>query len=113
MFEIVDKSPDGAVLRLKISDTLTRENYHAMITVLEDAITAHSKISLMVELTALGSAEFRTLLDGLAFDLRHINDFDRIAMVGGAGWQDWMISVTSHLTSSDMRYFDVDDADAA
>ena len=44
MFEIVDKSPDGAVLRLKISDTLTHGNYRAMIPVLEDAITAHGKI---------------------------------------------------------------------
>ena len=34
-------------------------------------------------------------------------------MAGGGGWQDWIISVKSHLTPSDMRYFDVDDADAA
>ena len=67
----------------------------------------------MVDMTDLGSVEFRALLDDLAFDLRHINDFDRIAMVGDAGRQDWMINVTSHLTPSDMRYFDVDDADAA
>jgi len=81
--------------------------------VLEEAIAEHDQISLMVDMTALNSVEFRALFDDLAFDLRHINDFKRIAMVGGAGWQDWMTRATAHFTPADMRYFDIDDIDAA
>jgi len=34
-------------------------------------------------------------------------------VVGGAGWQDWMTSVSAHFTPADMRYFDVHNGDNA
>ncbi|MBT5435263.1 MAG: STAS/SEC14 domain-containing protein [Alphaproteobacteria bacterium] len=65
MMKIETTSLKGDALRLRVSDKLGHDDYRAIIPILEEAITKHGKISLLVDITGLGSVEFRALFDDL------------------------------------------------
>ncbi len=113
MIEQLETSPDGSAMRFRAGGKLTHEDYQGLIPQLEKAIADHGKISILMELQDLTGMEPRAVLDDLAFDIHHFRDFDRLAMVGDASWQDWMTRATNPLTPGDMRYFDAGEAEAA
>lgn len=113
MMTLIATSADGKALRLAVSGHLSHDDYRAMVPRLEAAIDAHGKISLMADLTALEGVSARAVLDDFAFDIAHLGDFERIAVVGNRDWQAWSTRLGDHLTSATMRYFQAPDAEAA
>lgn len=113
MMTLIATSADGKALRLAVSGHLGHDDYRAMVPRLEAAIAAHGRISLMADLTALVDVSARAILDDFAFDIAHLGDFERIAVVGNRDWQAWTTRMGDHLTSADMRYFEAEEAEAA
>jgi len=113
MMTLIATSADGRAMRLKVAGHLSHDDYRAMIPAMEAAIARHGKISAMVDMTGLDSMSPRAVLDDLAFDLGHLHDFERLGVVGNRDWQEWMTRVAAHMTSAEMRYFDVAEAEAA
>ena len=83
-------SADGQAMRLAVSGQLTHEDYVALIPVIERQIACIRQVSVLVELTAITGIEPRAILDEFVFDIRHLSDFDRLAVVGEKDWEDWM-----------------------
>lgn len=113
MLEIVERSGDGRALRIVASGTLSHEDYAALVPLLDEAVARHRRISILADLRELEGVGPRAALDDLVFDIRHINDFDRLAVVGGDSWQEWMTRLATHLTPAAMRYFDAAHVEAA
>jgi len=113
MMTLIATSADGRAMRLAVAGHLSHDDYRAMIPAMEAAIARHGNISLLADMTALDSMSPRAVLDDLAFDLGHLRDFERLAVVGNREWQEWMTRLAAHMTSAEMRYFDAAEAEAA
>lgn len=103
----------GAFVALQFTGKLDADNYKAIIPILEEHISRHGKISLLWEMRDFGGWTTDGLLSDTKFDVKHRNDFSRIAMVGEKKWQDWMTSLMKPFTSAKVRYFESDERDAA
>jgi hypothetical protein len=104
MFRILPESHDGT-LAVKASGKLVHADYAALGPELERRIAAHGKLSALFDITEFEGWDLHGAWDDFALGMKHIGDFERIAVVGDAKWQDFAINLADALTSADVRFF--------
>jgi hypothetical protein len=53
------------------------------------------------------------LWQDIKWDLKHFNHVERLAIVGEKAWHKWMASFCKPFTTAEVRYFTLDELDAA
>ncbi|MGX9460203.1 STAS/SEC14 domain-containing protein [Shewanella sp. A14] len=97
---------DGNTIAIRASGQLTREDYQSFLPQLEEQINQLDKVSLLFEFDNFSGWDFDAIKDDFNFGMKHIHDFDRIAMVGDKSWERWIaILAKPFLSSSEVRYF--------
>lgn len=93
---------------LKAVGTLTHEDYLVITPMLEGALSQveQPKISLLLEATELEGWDLRAAWDDLQLGLKHQSEFERVAIWGNKGWQEWATKMGSWFISGEMRYFE-------
>ena len=115
MIEFLPQS-EGNAVGIKVSGTLTHEDYQEMIPKLESLLKQHDKINMLVQLgdPAFDHMELRALWDDARFGLPHRNDFEKFAIVGDLPkWMGWGTKVGAWFTSAEIKEFDKDNASDA
>ena len=98
----------------RVSGKLTKADYDAMAPKLENALKLRpGKRRLMILLEDFRGWDLRALWEELKFDVRHWNDFGRIAVVGQSRLQEWGTRLSKPLSGARMRYYDAEDRDMA
>lgn len=90
---------------LHFSGQLEKADYDKLIPYLESKIDKHGKINLYWEMDDFEGWDAAAAWKDLKFDVKHANDFKRVAMVGDAKWQDWMTQLMKPFTSAEVKYF--------
>jgi SpoIIAA-like len=102
------------VIEAEIDGKLLHDDYVAMIPVLEEAIREHGKLRCVIVIGNLAGFEPRAMLDDLKFDLTHIREIERCAIVCEPGWVAWMTQFWGLVMPfTKVKRFDVGDAEAA
>ena len=96
----------GKLIVVHITGKLQVADYNNFAPVVEQAIEAHRKISLVVEMTDFKGWGLGALWEDIKFDARHFGDFERIAMIGEKQWEAAMAFFCKPFTSADVRFFD-------
>jgi len=78
------------VIEMEIDGKVLHDDYVAMIPVLEEVIREHGKLRCVMVIKNLNGFEPRALVDDLKFDLKHIREIERCAIVCEPGWVAWM-----------------------
>jgi hypothetical protein len=93
---------------LKAVGTLTHEDYLVITPMLEGALSQveQPKISLLLDATELEGWDLRAAWDDLQLGLKHQSEFERVAIWGNKGWQEWASKMGSWFISGEMRYFE-------
>ncbi|GGP91838.1 STAS/SEC14 domain-containing protein [Shewanella ulleungensis] len=93
---------------LKAVGTLTHEDYLVITPMLEGALSQveQPKISLLLDATELEGWDLRAAWDDLQLGLKHQSEFERVAIWGNKGWQEWATKMGSWFISGEMRYFE-------
>ena len=110
MIEVLDESK-GNVLLVKATDKLTVEDYEdVFIPKLMDLIDKYGNVKALLYLPE----EFKgwtlgAMWDDAKFGLRHRNDFEKVAVVGGAKWIQWGTKMASHLIKGEVKVFEMDE----
>lgn len=112
MYEILTKSDDRFVA-IRTSGKLEKSDFDSMIPLLEDRISRHGKISLYWEMNDFDGWTMEALGADAGFDIKHKNDFNRIAMVGEKKWHEWMTKLMKPFASAELRYFDLSESEEA
>ncbi|WP_372873232.1 STAS/SEC14 domain-containing protein [Shewanella sp.] len=104
---------DDFFVVLKVVGTLTHEDYERMVPVLEGAIKGvkDPDIYMLVDTTELDGWEARAMWDDLKLGIKHGRHFEKIAVVGRTGWQEWLTMFADWFTPADAKFF-VDRQDA-
>ena len=105
---------DDAVVGLVCAGKLCREDLKRIHALLHERLAARPRPELVVDLRDfVGYESLPAVLEDVKMDMAHRNDFSRIAVTGNRAWMEWGSKLVKVLTSADMQWFDVGDADRA
>lgn len=104
---------DDALVEIKVSGKLVKEDYASFVPEFERLIRQHGKLRVLFEMSDFHGWELSALWEDLKFDLKHFHDIERLAMVGDKKWEKGMSVFCKPFTTADVKYFDAEDRAAA
>ncbi len=113
MIEIQHDRTDFLVIRA--AGTLTEQDYEAAVPEIEHAmkLRAGRPMRVLVLLEDFRGWELGALWQELKFDMKHGDDFGRMAVVGDSRAQEWGTKISKAFFDTEVRYFDARERDAA
>ncbi|WP_418357529.1 MULTISPECIES: SpoIIAA family protein [Shewanella] len=104
----INRIENAFFVTLKAIGTLTHEDYQIITPMLEGALSQvkQPKVSLFLDATELEGWELRAAWDDLQLGLKHQSEFERIAIWGNKGWQEWAAKMGSWFIAGEMKYFE-------
>jgi hypothetical protein len=106
MIEVMPEST-GNVFGIKVSGKITAQEYEEVIIPRVDAIVQeYGKARFMWYLDeSFQGAEAGAIWDDTKFGFKHRRDFEKLALVGGAKWMEWLTKLFGKLLSGETRTF--------
>ena len=104
MYNII-KNTDK-LLALHFTGELEKSDYDGFLPILEEKIKKHGKINLYWEMDDFDGWDASAAWKDLKFDMKHANDFHKVAMIGEEKWQDWMTQLMKPFTGAEVKYFE-------
>lgn len=111
MYELSIEAPKLAVIRT--DGEVSEEDYERVVPRLEELISEHGKIRLLLDVTQFKGATAGALWEDLKFDAEHLSDFEKVAVVGDESWEDAVAELASPLTDAKVKTFGPDEEDKA
>lgn len=110
----IQHAPTENLVTIRASGQLTTTDYDRTIPELEEAIRkADGSLNAVIHVEALKGAELGALWKDLKFDVEHLNDFRRIAVVGEGKLQEVGTRASGLLTGAKVEFFEPDASDEA
>ena len=96
----------GNTFAIRATGKLSHEDYQRFLPKLEEQLNELGKVSVLFELDNFSGWELEAAKDDFKFGMKHIADFERIALVGDKAWEKWMTLIAKpFLSSGTVRYF--------
>jgi hypothetical protein len=109
----VDEFVHGRVLEVNLHGKLSRRDFDKIVPETERLIRKFKKIRILVTLHDFEGWDVGAMWDEIKWEAKHFNDVDRIAIVGDCRWHKRMVGLCNAFTTGDVRYFPLDELDAA
>lgn len=110
----IGHTPAKKLITLRVSGKLTARDYDRAIPEIEGALEqVGGKLNAVIELDDLRGWDLSALWKDLKFDVRHYDDFRRIAVVGQSDAEKIGAKVSGALTSAEVEFFQHDEVDDA
>ena len=104
---------NGKTVRVTARSDLRAEDYERLTPELERLIAEHGKLNLLFDMSNVDDIEPGAVWRDVKFDTQHLTDFERVTIVGDAGWEKTLTELGTPFTSAEVEYFKVDEKDAA
>jgi hypothetical protein len=106
MIEVMSES-QGNAIGLKFSGKITTQEYEeTLIPRLEAIFKEHGKARLMyVVEDDFQGAEAGAMWDDTKLGVKHRNDFEKLALVGGPKWMEWLTKLCAKFISGETKTF--------
>jgi len=106
--------PAQKLAHVRVRGKLSADDYDAAIPEFEQAIKkADGVLNAVVEIDDLRGWDIGALWKELKFDVKHYDDFRRIAIVGQTDAEGVGESASSVFTSADVEFFQLEEIDDA
>lgn len=112
MHEILDL-PDSNIYGFEFSDSLTEEDYEAFVSTLQGSLKQHMTTRVLFVMKDVDDWEPQEQWEDLTFDIRHLQDLDKVAVVGDDVWETWLDKVEVLFPMSEIRVYDAEDYEEA
>lgn len=101
------------IIYTTIKDKLRKEDMEEVIQAGSTIIEKHGKARWYIEMQDFKGWDAGALWEDMKFDIKHANEYEKVAMVGGKDWEKVMTNLLKPFTSADVAYFDLDEKDEA
>ncbi|MEQ9637836.1 MAG: STAS/SEC14 domain-containing protein [Devosia marina] len=113
MFRLVPTDSD-IVLRVDCDGKLSTQDIAGIHAALHRHLEAEGRTSLVIGLANFEGYESGTALKkDFQMDVKHRNDFWRVALIGDQSWGEWGATLGDLFSSAELRWFDADHASHA
>ncbi len=109
----VDESVHDKYLEIALHGRLSQEDYEKFVPEIEKQILKRGTIRLLVTMHNFHGWDAWALWAEIKWDALHINDIQRVAIVGEKLWHKWMTGFCQQFTTASVRYFIPEQGDQA
>lgn len=108
------KEIDG-LLHIEANGILSEQDYDAFVPLFEKVARRKSgTVPMLIELGAdFAGWDIAGLWRDIKFDIRHKDQFGRIAIIGDSKWEGWATKLFDTLFRADMQFFQCKQSDEA
>ena len=97
---------DADVVVVTASGKLHKEDYDRFVPTFERIVRERGSVRVLIELQDFHGWDLPGLWEELKFDIAHLSDMGRVAIVGDKAWQEWGTRLSTPFVEAEMRYFD-------
>lgn len=101
------------LVAVQIVGTLEKKDYDVFGPRLDDLVEQHGRLRLFIELVDFRGWTPAAAWEDVKLAVRHFRNIERIAVVGERPWEKGIAALAKPFTSAQMRYFNVEERDAA
>lgn len=112
MLEFLDL-PDLNIIGIHVSDTLTEDDFDALVSKLRHKLKAHTTARVFFEVDDVEGWEPEERWEEFGLDIRHVQDVDKVAVVGDDVWDPLMEKVEVLFPTSLIHTYEDDDREEA
>lgn len=102
----LNETSGGRVLEVLVTGKLTGDDYQKFVPEFERLARLHGKMRVLFDMRDFHGWDAKGLWADIKFDVKHFNDFDRVALVGDSKWHEWMATICKPFLTGEVRHFD-------
>lgn len=111
MIRLSDKT-NGNLIALEITGKINQGDYQFLNPILDKAVKEFGKLNLLMKIQDMEGFTPKAMWEDLK-EVRHLNDFNKIAIVGEKDWKKTFTKITDPLTPAEVKYFDFEEEPVA
>lgn len=96
----------GKLVVVRLSGTLTKQDYEHWLPEVERLIGLQGKIRVLVQMHDFHGWTMGAVWEDIKFDWKHFGHIERLALVGERKWEAGMAAFCKPFTTAKIRYFD-------
>jgi len=107
------ESPDQNIYGIELSDTLTEDDLEGLLDHIEVPLEKYTTVRFLFKVHDVDSWDPEERWEDLAFDLRHVRDVDKVAILGDDMWEPLVDKIHFMFPESHVESFEADDEEDA
>lgn len=107
------KEHSGDLVAVMLTGKLEKADYDSLIPEIEEKMNRFGKLNMFWEMVEFEGWDVSGFWQDIKFDIKHVNDFNRVALVGGKKWEAWISNLIKPFTTAEIRYFDLSEREEA
>ncbi|HEY3861934.1 MAG TPA: STAS/SEC14 domain-containing protein [Verrucomicrobiae bacterium] len=100
------ESIGGKTVVVRVSGKLSHEDFLQFVPEFEEAARRIGKFRVLFVMDDFHGWETDAVWDEIKFDLKHVTDIERMAMVGDKKWEKNLTAFCKPFSTAKIRYFD-------
>lgn len=109
----IESPESNNIIYTRSTGTIEEEDMQRLLPLLKAKIGRFGKARWYYEMEDFHGWDLKAFWEDVWFNARHTADFEKIAMVGEKNWQEWMTKLMKPFTSAEVKYFDLENKEAA
>lgn len=106
-----EEKPD--IFAIEARGKLTKQDYDALIPRMLEAAREHGPLKVLISLHDFEGWEPGALWEDIKFDVKHQDDFQKVAVVGEGKLEKWGTKISNPFFEAPVEYFEEGKEDAA
>ena len=107
MIQILNTEKDN-LISAKISGTISKADVEKIHQLIHKIIENGKKADFYFEMEDFEGYTLKGFWEDIKVDSAHISDYGKMAFVGEKKWQEWVAKATDFFTSSEVKYFKIE-----
>jgi hypothetical protein len=95
----------GNIIGFKLSGKITDREFKAFAAEVEKTVTDKGKVKLLLITDYPQEFSLKAIWDELVFWTKHIEEIERLAIVGQKEWEKWLGLLEHTFISTEVRYY--------
>lgn len=109
MIQIIKSSKDDAIA-FEVNGRVTKDDIRKLALPVEAVVKSQGNANALMVVNNFQGFTLSSFFEDLRFGLKHMKDFDKIAVVGDKKWLETLVKIESYFPKVNIKYFDTSEA---
>jgi hypothetical protein len=107
------KEHSADLIAVRVTGKLDKADYDSLIPEAEEKLNRYGKVSVYWEMADFDGWQLSGIWPELKFDIKHLNDFVRVAIVGDKTWESMITNMAKPFTTAEIHFFELTEREQA